>query len=232
MQYDSRILEPRTYWHVAYQYNQLYCNTHGHQYIYYALRPEDTCNIRGTELASPWCKVLAMIQASQDFPTVKVFIYMDSDAVVDRRMFNSSLLHLLETMHTRLPDWDPEQRAVVFNQDGPSWWCRLITRVGYTKCLNAGTVLWYRSPASAAVLSNWWEAALDSYDDNPIKRRFRLKWPWEQDRQMAVYHRDAAHIQIASHPAESLMPEAAGLSSWCLSHLPGNGCFISHRKSP
>jgi hypothetical protein len=30
------------------------------------------------ELANAWCKVLAMIQASRDFPQVKVFIYMDS----------------------------------------------------------------------------------------------------------------------------------------------------------
>ena len=53
-------------------------------------------------------------------------------------------------------------------------------------CLNAGTVLWYRHEYSLAVLNEWWGAALDSYDDNPIKRKFRTSWPWEQDRQMAV----------------------------------------------
>ena len=33
---------------------------------------------------------------------------------------------------------------------------------------------------------------------NPIKRRFRLKWPWEQDRQMSVYNVSKDYIQVAS----------------------------------
>lgn len=32
-------------------------------------------------------------------------------------------------------------------------------------------------------------------------RKFRIKWPWEQDRQMAVYNRTPDSIQIASDPA-------------------------------
>lgn len=35
-----------------------------------------------------------------------------------------------------------------------------------------------------------------------IFRKFRIKWPWEQDRQMAVYNRTPEHIQIASDPSE------------------------------
>ena len=33
-----------------------------------------------------------------------------------------------------------------------------------------------------------------------LSRKFRIKWPWEQDRQMAVYNRTPHHIQIASDP--------------------------------
>lgn len=59
-------------------------------------------------------------------------------------------------------------------------------------------------------------------------RPFRKKWPWEQDRQMAVYNRTPEHIQIASHPSSFSMAHRAGVHDWCLSHLPGSGCFISH----
>jgi hypothetical protein len=60
-------------------------------------------------------------------------------------------------------------------------------------------------------------------------RKFRLKWPWEQDRQMAVYNRSSQFIQVAAQPERAQMQTRAGLLiGWCLSHLPGSGCFISH----
>jgi hypothetical protein len=229
LQFDTRSLARPSYWRTAYTYNAAYCKLHGHQYLYFSLSESSTCNIHGNELASPWCKVRAMLQADADFPGIRLFIYMDSDAVIDRANFNTSINGLLGTMQRRLPTWDPHIKPMVFNQDGPCWWCRLVAKVGYTTCLNAGTVLWFRSPHSTHVLQRWWDAALDSYESNPIKRRFRLKWPWEQDRQEAVFHNDSTHIQVASHPDHSHMPENAGrFDGWCLSHLPGSGCFISH----
>jgi hypothetical protein len=62
-----------------------------------------------------------------------------------------------------------------------------------------------------------------------MHRKFRLKWPWEQDRQMAVYNRSSSLIQVASQPHRAHMQTRAGaVDGWCLSHLPGSGCFISH----
>ena len=90
--------------------------------------------------------------------------------------------------------------SVICVQDGPCWWCKLIQKAGYSMCLNAGTVLWYRHPHSDQVLLDWWQSTMDNYAENPLKRKFRTKWPWEQDRQMALYHRSPQHIQIASHP--------------------------------
>ena len=138
LQYDNRPLESNTYWNTAARYNRLYCLTHGHEYIYYSLPDGEHCHIKNEELASPWCKVKAMLQANEDFPSIKLFIYLDSDAVIDRSFFNSSINSLLGTIQRRLPDWDPEIRPIVFNQDGPSWWCSLITHIGYQMCLNAG----------------------------------------------------------------------------------------------
>jgi len=201
-------------------------------------------------LATPWCKVKAMINANDDHPHVKFFIYMDSDAVIDRAFANTPLNKLISVMQHNLK-WDPEMKPVVFNQDGPCWWCSLVMNVGYNMCLNAGTVAWYRHPLSEMVLHRWWDASMDSeLEGNPIRRRFRLKWPWEQDRQMAVYNSSSQHIQVASQPERPHMISNAGLRShsgqwlysdtgaaavsalqgggWCLSHLPGSGCFISH----
>jgi hypothetical protein len=48
---------------------------------------------------------------------------------------------------------------------------------------------------------------------------------------MAVYNRSSQLIQVASQPEREKMIPRAGLSQevgWCLSHLPGSGCFISH----
>lgn len=60
-------------------------------------------------------------------------------------------------------------------------------------------------------------------------RKFRLKWPWEQDRQMAIYNRSSQFIQVASQPERVFMTSRAGYTDgWCLSHLPEAGCFFSH----
>ena len=45
---------------------------------------------------------------------------------------------------------------------------------------------------------------------------------------MAVFNRTPEHIQIAPDPNAGEMKLNAGHRDWCLSHLPGNGCFISH----
>lgn len=54
-------------------------------------------------------------------------------------------------------------------------------------------------------------------------RKFRIKWPWEQDRQMAIYNRSSDLIQLASQPDQPMMDMRAGIKDWCLSHLPGSG---------
>lgn len=225
LQYDSR--DMRDYWQASAVWNHRYCLQHGHRFLYYATR--EGCHYADEPLATPWCKVKAMLSAMQDYPDVQFFLYMDSDAVIDKDFAHQPLQQLMGTMQQRL-EWDVENKPIVFNQDGPCWWCRLIKSKGYTMCLNAGTVAWYRHPLSEKVLRDWWVSSMDSYtDNNPIRRKFRLKWPWEQDRQMAVYNRTAEHIQIASQPQRPHMQTRAGhIIGWCLSHLPGTGCFVSH----
>jgi hypothetical protein len=169
LQYDSR--KPSGYWLAAAKWNNYYCDKHGHTFVYYGTR--GNCHYNFETLASPWCKVKAMINANKEFPNVKVFIYLDSDAVIDRKFVDFPLNYFLKVMQEKL-SWDPTQKPIVFNQDGPCWWCSLIVKVGYTMCLNAGTVLWYRHPNSEMILDSWWHASMDSYDTNPIKRYGRI----------------------------------------------------------
>lgn len=231
LQFDSRPLED--YWLASAMWNQNYAFTHGHQYLYYTLQQGLNCHYGDTELSDAWCKVKAMLQANNDHPSVKLFIYMDSDAVVDRAFENVSFVSFISSVQQRLV-WDPSEKPMVFNQDGPCWWCTMIQEKGYKMCLNAGTVIWYRHSRSEEILKQWWNSVMDSYATNPLRRKFRTDWPWEQDRQMAIYNRTPEYIQIASHPHLVMMPWAKGsrrvkkVQDWCLSHLPGCGCFISH----
>ncbi len=48
---------------------------------------------------------------------------------------------------------------------------------------------------------------------------------------MALFNRSSENIQITSHPDEIFMPQVKGskkIKDWCLSHLPGWGCYVSH----
>lgn len=229
VQFDSRSIGGDTYWTTSALWNKHYCSLHGHKYLYYTLKGgKGSCRSHtGEELADPWCKVKSMLSANEEHPDIKLFIYMDSDAVLDKKFADTPLQQLLGTMQKKLR-WDPREKPTVFNQDGPCWWCDLVESKGYTTCLNAGTVVWYRHERSKGTLLAWWHAAMDSYEGNPIRRAFRLKWPWEQDRQMALYNRTPEHIQIASQPEKLHMDMRAGHHDWCLSHLARSGCFISH----
>jgi hypothetical protein len=133
LQYDSRPLGD--YWLASALWNKKYCDTHNHVFIYYS---GGDCNYdANTRLASPWCKVKAMRQANIDYENVKFFIYMDSDAVIDKKFQFTSVNEYMVLMQREL-NWDLKDKPIVFNQDGPSWWCSLIERVGYRTCLNAG----------------------------------------------------------------------------------------------
>lgn len=165
LQFDSRQL--KNYWLAAAEWNNEYCKKHGHKYIYYS--NQEYCHHGEEKLADAWCKVRAMLNAHEDFPEVKVFIYMDSDAVIDKRFANISLNSMFNELQNRL-NWDPNEKPIIFNQDGPCWWCTFIMKIGYNMCLNAGTVVWYRHPISETVLKQWWDSSMDSYETNPIKR--------------------------------------------------------------
>lgn len=145
IQYDSRKL--RDYWLVSALWNKKYCDKHGHVYIYYT--SELGCYYQGhtnsnnnkidikEKLATPWCKVKAMLNANHEYPYVKLFIYMDSDAVIDKSFEYTPLQSMLGIMQAKL-QWNPINKPIIFNQDGPCWWCNLIAQVGYHMCLNAG----------------------------------------------------------------------------------------------
>ena len=54
---------------------------------------------------------------------------MDSDAVLDHKFEETSLQTITNTVQSKL-DWDVLQKPMVFNQDGPCWWCSMIEKKG------------------------------------------------------------------------------------------------------
>lgn len=171
VQFDSRT--PLTdYWLASAQWNEAYCRRHGHKFLYFATAysGDDQKWCIKDVLASPWCKVKSMVEATIQYPDIKLFLYMDSDAVIDKNFADISLNKLLGIMQEKI-NWDPIRQPVVFNQDGPCWWCTLVSKVGYSMCLNAGTVVWYQSDLGLKLLQKWWNSAMDSYlTNNPLQR--------------------------------------------------------------
>ena len=80
VQFDSRPLLESTYWRSSAEWNQHYCDLHGHVFIYYTFSElgDKKCHSKDNkyELADAWCKVKAMLKANEDYPDVKLFIYV------------------------------------------------------------------------------------------------------------------------------------------------------------
>ena len=232
VQFDSRPTNNDTYWNTAALWNWLYAQRHGHQYVMYTLKDSSCLSHDGQHvLANPWCKVKTMLQVQEDLKTADFFLYLDSDAVISKQFANQSMSELQSTMKHWL-NWNLEEKPIVFNQDGPCWWCDTVkSKTNYTSCLNAGTVFWHRSQRATAVLKRWWESSTDPYEGNPLEFRFRDDWPWEQDRQMAIANANdelSTFIQIASQPEQMHLDMDRGHTHWCLSHLEQSNCFVSH----
>lgn len=231
IQFDTRPLAD--YWNASAHWNKGYSRYHGHKYAYLSMRKPCRC---GNYKVSPvWCKVKAMVHASKVFPTVKAFIYLDSDAVVTS---NYSIADILGFMRHDLR-WDLHEKPVAFNQDGPGWSCKYAMDLGYNYCLNSGTVLWLNTPEAKSIIAQWWDSCADDYADSIFPSQWRTRWPWEQAQMFKVYNNNQAHIQRLSFPNASFLPWTStanpksqyptdAIDPWCFSHWPGAKCFITH----
>ena len=110
-QYDSRTLN--NYWLASARWNDRYAKRHNHTFVYYTSNVD--CKHGDEKLASPWCKVKAMLKVQVDFPNAFLFIYLDSDAVINRKYFLTSVNDFLKLMQKKL-NWNPDERPLVFNQ--------------------------------------------------------------------------------------------------------------------
>ena len=218
-------------------WNHLYARRHGHGYVYYNFPGNETgsgcTSDGGQELAAAWCKVRALKQAQLDFPRVKYFLYLDTDAVVDVKFQDQPINQLLYNMtNVWLSGWNIHERPFVFNQEGPSYWCRrIMTETNYTSCLNTGTIFWMRSTYSTMIIDRWWESADDPYDSsNILGIKFRTDTPWEQVQAERVLAGPLGrHIQVASFPKEKVQVSGPCLSDcWLPPNFDQLGCFILH----
>lgn len=237
---NTRTIRP-TVWNTAAIWNWLYSKKHGHEYIYYHWPNNMTKACRSSknndELAEAWCKVKVFLQVQEDLPHIDYFLFMDTDAVVDYKFRDESLLNVLHNMTTEwLPNWDIDEKPFVLNKEGPSYWCSMISDRKFSHCLNTGTVFWKRSYKSTEVLERWWMSADDPYDDddddaNPLGIKFRTDTPWEQVQAQSLLRNPAVNrsIQIASHPETVMQLEGPCLSDcWLPPIFEQLGCFILH----
>jgi hypothetical protein len=172
VQYDSRRLDD--YWKVSSQWNRHYADQYGHHYQF--LTGEDvTCrSCDGSKVAAAWCKVKAMALVDQVAASIiRAVLFLDSDVLIT---VNYSMSTVISYMQHDL-QWNISSMPIAFNQDGPGYACKQAIGLGYKKCFNSGTVLWFRHPISSMVLREWWDAA--SVPFNRIKEVTRFPMDWK-----------------------------------------------------
>jgi hypothetical protein len=172
VQYDSRRLG--NYWNISARWNRDYAEKYGHGY-YFLSKKHDTCVHGETQLAPPWCKVLAMIAADKMIPSdKKMIIFMDSDALITVNYSMSAVIsYIKKDLH-----WDWKEKPLVFNQDGPGFACKHAIFVDYGICLNSGVVIWMRNPISTKILESWWDSSTGLQNST----RFRMNWKLKVNR--------------------------------------------------
>jgi len=169
VQYDSRPL--KSYWNTSTQWNKRFCNTYGHQYLF--LSSESLCrDCFGKLLSSPWYKVKAMVAADLiASPSVKFILYLDIDTIIT---VNNSLSTVISYIQADLR-WDVHHKPLAFNQDGPGYSCKQAYSLGYMKCFNSGTVLWFRNAMSTQLLRKWWQLAAAPQNSTLFPMNWKLK---------------------------------------------------------
>lgn len=233
VQYDSRPLH--NYWKTSTQWNKRYCEKHGHQFLF--LSTESLCrDCLDKLLSSPWCKVKAMVAADViASSSIKFILYLDSDSIIT---VNHSLSTVISYIQNDLR-WDVHRKPLAFNQDGPGYSCKQTYSLGYMKCFNSGTVLWYRNAMSSQLLRKWWQLAASPQNSTLFPMNWKLKWPWEQAQQHEIFSSHHANIMVLSFPDLSYLPWTSksnpksqyptdAVEPYCFSHWPGANCFITH----
>ena len=95
-----------TLWNIGSTYNYLYAQRHQHNYLLYhwGHKGVGCISTNNQTLAEAWCKIRAMMQVQEDFPNAEYFIYLDTDAVIDREFHSQPLQQLFYNMTTWMPD--------------------------------------------------------------------------------------------------------------------------------
>lgn len=167
IQFDSRPLD--SYWNTSARWNKAYSEKWGHQYYY--LSNKGNCRFGPHLLAEPWCKVKAMVVANkhEKLKRAKAFLFLDSDVVITvNYSMTSAIGYIQRDLH-----WNATEKPVALNQDGPGWSCKFTLNLGYSLCLNSGTVFWMRSQAATDILEDWW---LSSGEQYKVRNKFPSKW--------------------------------------------------------
>lgn len=154
-----------------------------------------------------WGRVPATVLAMRTFRRARVFLYLDTDAMLaSPRIGPSDMYRALVAKHgvergendTARPT-SVEPPSLVVNKPTKRWLCQKQCEVfglGHG-CFNSGALLWYRSEGAILILRSWWESRLDDPSMNFVRDgKVFYGWPStypardkmsEQNRLMYVY---------------------------------------------
>lgn len=173
VQFDSRPLND--YWQTSQRWNSQYCRKYGHHYQFFSSRlPCRACS--SENIAEPWCKVKAMLLADLSAAhSIKAILYIDSDAMIT---VNHSMSTVISYIQHDLK-WNSFEKPVAFNQDGPGFACKRAIGLGYRKCFNSGSVLWFRNPVATDLLRKWWMAGSVAFSQMTSMSKFPMNWKYK-----------------------------------------------------
>ena len=136
-----------------------------------------------------WGRVPATVLAMRTFRGARVFLYLDTDAMLaGPRVGPSDLYRDLVAEHgvggeegatAPLPVEAAEQPSLVVNKPTKHWLCQKQCEVfglGHG-CFNSGALLWRRSEGADLILRSWWESRLDGPSKN-FARDGRALYGW------------------------------------------------------
>lgn len=205
----------------------MHIEKHHHQYAYLSM--EGPCKYATFTLSDVWCKVKAMVEIHDLFPTARAYLYIDSDAIITTDYSMTNVIgYIQQDLH-----WNITQKPIAFNQDGPGWSCKYTMQLGYTYCLNSGTIFWYNlHDITRSIFSEWLNSASDSYDTSLFPSKWRTKWPYEQAQMYKIYDMYEDKIIRLSFPDRAYLPWTSyknpkaqyptdKVEPWCFCHMPG-----------
>ena len=144
-----------------------------------------TCRgYNNTRIAPYWMKVLATRAALDETNEDDLLIFMDSDIQLVNQNFNISVFDLDEIQDFLLSG----KSMLVVSERDYSWWA--ATAVLYKDPIITTLYGVINNELGKQMMEIWWQSMIHPTKMDESSDRYKISWPWEQERLAAYY--DAA----------------------------------------